>query len=82
MFKIQKCKSKAAYSAKPKKRISLDLEKIKKKYKVVEDTPIMIVIKEKGVEMIVHNYGETLFKNCDDKKLMEGIAKEIYTYRK
>ncbi|MFH1849266.1 MAG: HesA/MoeB/ThiF family protein [archaeon] len=76
-FTIQKCKTKAAYSVKPKRNIQLDLDQIRNKFTVVADTPILLVIKEAD-EIIVHNYGELLFKTLEDKCRIEEIAKRIY----
>ncbi len=77
-FTVEKCKTKAAYSAKLKKPRHLDLQKIKKKFIVVLETPILLVIKAEGVEIIVHGYGELLFKNCEDQELMRKIAEKVY----
>jgi len=77
-FSIEKCKTKAAYSAKLKKQQHLDLQKIKNKFEVLLETPILLVIKEQEVEIIVHGYGELLFKNGDDVDLMRKIAERIY----
>ncbi len=77
-FILAKCKTKAAFSAKLKKPGKLDLAKIKKSFETILETPILLVIKEQGIEIIVHGYGELMFKNCDDTKLMERIAKKIY----
>ena len=77
-FSLGKCKTKATFSAKLKKQNKLDLKKIAKKFKVVMETPILLVIKVEGIEIIVHGYGELLFKKCEDTELMEKIAKEIY----
>jgi len=77
-FTLGKCKTKATYSAKLKRPHSLDLHKIKKKFEVVLDTPILLVIFVQGIEVIVHGYGELLFKNCQDQESMRKIAGEIY----
>ncbi len=81
-FSLGKCKTKATYSAKlnqtgaqPKK---LDLLKIKQHFEVLLETPILLVIKLAGVEIIVHGYGELLFKDCEDFPLMEKLAEKIY----
>ena len=42
------------------------------------ETPILLVIKTKTGEVIVHSHGEILFKKCTDTELMEKIANEIY----
>lgn len=78
MYNLAKCKTKVAYSAKLKKQGKLDLEKIKEKFEVILDTPILLVVKVEGVEVIVHGYGELLFKKCEDVELMKKIAEKIY----
>ncbi|MBS3166313.1 hypothetical protein J4444_04275 [Candidatus Woesearchaeota archaeon] len=77
-FSLAKCKTKAAFSAKLKNPCKLNLAKIKEKFEVVLETPILLVIKENGVEIIVHGYGELMFKNCNDTEFMEKVAKKIY----
>jgi len=77
-FTIEKCKTKAAYSAKLKKQQHLDLQKIKQNFEIVLETPILLVVKAEGVEIVVHGYGELLFKNCQDTGLMRKIAERIY----
>ena len=78
-FIISKCKTKATFSAKLKKQRRLDLKLIKKELDVVLDTPILLVVKVDGIEIVVHGYGELLFKNCSDVENMEKIAKKIYS---
>lgn len=75
-FTLEKCKTKAAYSAKAK--LKLDLKKIKRKFSVILETPLLLVIKVGGIEIIVHSHGELLFKNCEDQQLMKKIAEEVY----
>ena len=77
-FILAKCKTKAAFSAKLKTPHRLDLEKIKKSFETIMETAILIIIKEENVEIIVHGYGELMFKNCSDTDLMEKIAKKVY----
>ncbi|MBT4804546.1 hypothetical protein HON71_00055 [Candidatus Woesearchaeota archaeon] len=77
-FSLAKCKTKAAHSAKLLQKGKLDLSKIKKKYELIMETPILLVIKTKAGETIVHSHGEILFKKCTDMNLMEQLAKEIY----
>jgi len=78
LFTLGKCKTRAAFSAKLKQKGTLDLEKIKKYFTVLLETPILIVIKEEGMEIIVHGHGELLFKNGADLSLMEKTAENIY----
>ena len=77
-FSLAKCKTKAAYSAKLMQKGKLDLSKIKNKFETIMKTPILLVIKTKAGETIVHSHGEILFKKCEDMELMEKIAMEIY----
>jgi hypothetical protein len=77
-FTLGKCKTRAAYSAKLRKQGTLDLEKVAKKFEVVLETHVLLVVLVSGVEVIVHQYGELVFKKCEDMELMEKIAREIY----
>lgn len=77
-FSLGKCKTKAAYSAKLQQKGKLDLAKIKAKYGAILETPILLVIKVNGVEIVVHSHGELMFKNCDKVDWMEKVAEEIY----
>lgn len=76
-FKIELCKDKGGYSAKPVKNLRLDLDKIRKKFKVIQDASIVLVIKDK-FEIIVHEYGELTFKECNYMEYIEKTAKKIY----
>ena len=78
-FTLAKCTTRAAYSAKPGRNVVLDLQSIRKQFPVVIDTPIVVVIREQGVEVVVHQYGELVFKRCDDMEKMKGIAERVYT---
>ncbi|MFA6461100.1 MAG: hypothetical protein WCV90_02445 [Candidatus Woesearchaeota archaeon] len=77
-FTLGKCKTRAAFSAKLTQKGKLDLNKIKKKYETILDTPILLVIKVKGIEIVVHSHGELMFKECEDTDVMEKTAEEIY----
>lgn len=77
-FTVEKCKTKAAYSAKLKKQQQLDLQKIRKNFETILETQILLVLQVEGVEVIVHGYGELLFKNCQNVELMRKITERIY----
>jgi len=77
-FSLGKCKTRAAFSAKLQNKGKLDLVKIRKKYETILETPILLVIKVNGIEIIVHSHGELMFKECEDVAWMEETAKEIY----
>ena len=77
MFKIEKCKDKGGLSVKPSVKVLLDLKKIKTKFKTLIETPIVLVIEKEG-EIVVHEYGELIFKNLKDEEKIRRIAEEIY----
>ncbi|MBI4448890.1 hypothetical protein HY641_02590 [Candidatus Woesearchaeota archaeon] len=77
-FTIARCKDRAGFSAKPAKNVQLDLQKIGKQFTTILKTPILLVIDEEG-EIIVHQYGELLFKSQVDKGRLELSARRIYT---
>jgi adenylyltransferase/sulfurtransferase len=72
---VKKCKTRAAYSATNNRKI--DLDDIRKRFKVITDTPIVLVIKEEDEEIIVKNYGELLFKTCKSEDKVRRIASRI-----
>ncbi len=76
-FKVSKCKDKAGYSAKPVKNLELDLWRVKKKFVTILETPLVIVVDCDG-EIVVHKFGELLFKTLTDEKKINEIAKQIY----
>jgi len=77
-FAVKFCKTKAAYSAKPTKNIKLNFDKIRKEMKILVDTPIVLISEEEGEEIIIHSYGELVFKNCKDNEKISRISKKIY----
>ena len=79
LYTLERCKTKAAYSAKLKKYSRLDLSLIKKEFPVVMETKILLVLSIQGVEIICHGFGELLFKNCDDVSKMHSIAQDVYS---
>jgi len=77
-FTLSKCTTRAGYSAKPAKNMKLNLSQIKKKFNTLIETPIVLVINEDGMEVIVHEYGELLFKDATDETKMQKLAQRIY----
>lgn len=77
-YSLEKCKTKATYSAKLLQKGKLNLSKIKDKFAVVLETPILLVIRVENIEIIAHSYGELLFKNCENIGLMKVLAEKIY----
>lgn len=93
LFTLEKCKTKAGYAAKLPSSRKLNLALIKQQFEVVLETPILLVIREQGLEIVVHGYGELLFKDGggdedkrrggsndqEKKELMRKIAEKVYT---
>lgn len=79
-FTVEKCRTNATYSAKLKKQQQLDLSSIAQKVTTIMETPVLLVIKESGVEAVVYKYGEILFKDCVDVLLMEKIAGKVFAF--
>lgn len=81
MFEIRPCRSRAALEAVPKKNLRVNLESVKKRFKVIAETPIAVVI-DSGCEVIVHRYGKLTFKNLSDtlenRETARGIAESVY----
>ena len=77
-FTVEKCKSRAGYLANLKSAQKLNLQNIQSHFEVVLETPILLVVKVDEVEVVVHGFGELLFKHCDDIGLMKMTAERIY----
>ena len=62
------------------KQGKLDLKKIKEEFETILETPILLVIREQGLDIVVHVYGELLFKNgtAEQVELMEKVTQKIY----
>ncbi|MBI3033427.1 hypothetical protein HYY69_08190 [Candidatus Woesearchaeota archaeon] len=81
---IEKCKTRAAISCRfpddLRHKIKLDLAELKKRFSVKSDAGIALVLEIDSLEIIVHGYGELLFKTIDPAKLdrIEKIAHKIY----
>ncbi|MBU2561642.1 MAG: hypothetical protein KKD17_05045 [Nanoarchaeota archaeon] len=76
-FDVTRCKTKKGWSVKPRQKMKLDLNGIKRRFKVVLDADILLVIDYEG-EIVVHGYGELLFKDLKDQKMIKKISEEIY----
>lgn len=81
-FTFEKCKTKGAYSAKLKTPNKLDLKLLKGKVNIVSETPVLYLVKEGKYEIIVHAYGELLFKEGTDIEEMKKIAQKLYSILK
>lgn len=79
-FSLGKCRTRAGYSAKLLRQGKLDLDEIKKHFPVVLETPLLLVVATAAGEVIVHGYGELLFKEGKDIAVMEKAAAKVYEY--
>ena len=80
-FKLYPCNTDKSCKAKLDKRQSLNIQNIKKHFKVISDAGIALVIEAEGLEVIVHGYSELVFKAGKDIKeeKLKKIAKDIYS---
>ena len=76
LFTLTKCKTDLSCKAKLNKRQKLDFSKIKKRFKVVTDAGIALVLKVESIEVVVHGYGEIVFK-LGKKKVSEKKPKSL-----
>lgn len=77
---VRKCSTKGAFEALPENNKQLDLDKIranKLKFKIIADTPFVIIIQDK-FEVSCFKNGKLLIKNCNKKEDAEKQAKKIY----
>ncbi len=81
MFKIELCKEKGGIAVKPQEPLRLDLKKIRREFTTLIETPIVLVIHQEG-DIVVHEYGELLFKKLRDEEKIREIAKKIYQLKK
>ncbi|MFC1648180.1 ThiF family adenylyltransferase [Nanoarchaeota archaeon] len=78
-YKIQYCRSKAAMSAKPQVSMKLNMDELRKAFKVKADAGIVTVIEINGAEIVVHEYGELLFKDEKNQDKLKELAEKIYS---
>ncbi len=74
---VRKCSTKGAFEAFPEKDKFLDLKKLRTSYKLVADTPFLIIIKDK-FEVTCFKTGRLLIKNCPTREEAEKQAVKIY----
>ena len=74
---IKRCSSKGAFQAIPEKPAKLDLDRIKSKYEVLADLPILIIIRLRNFEVTCFKNGKLMIKNCDSKEKAEEVVEEI-----
>ena len=77
-FEIKPCKTKATFSVKPRKNVSLDMERLSGMFTPKKITPIAGVFEYNGEEFVVQRYGTITFKTSKDEKLIKKIAEMVY----
>jgi len=77
-FTIQPCADKGGLSAKLTTPRQLDIKAISKTFKTIIETPHVLVVEVDGHEIIVHGYGELIFKTLTDEDEIRAIAERIY----
>ncbi len=75
-IKAKKCKSRGAYITRPNGKQELDLEKVRKNFKVIADTPVVTIIQDK-FKVSCYKNGKLLIE-CDNEKDAEEQAGRIY----
>jgi len=76
-YNIEYCKSKGFMSSKPLKSMKLNMKKLKENFDIVSDKGNLATFTVDGEEVIVHDYGELLFKNTN-KDVITKLAEKIY----
>ena len=74
---IRKCKTKGAFEAIPDKIMQVDFNKIKNRFEVIADLPILVIVKCKNIEVTCYKNGKLIIKTYSEKIAGE-IVKEIY----
>ena len=55
------------------------VNKIKEKFKLIAETPVLILVKFKDCDISCFKTGKLLIKGCEDKEKAEKIVKEFYS---
>lgn len=76
MFIIKKCSTKGAFEVVSDKKFNFD--KVKKKFEIIADTPVILLVKVKDCDISCFKTGKLLIKGCKSKEKAEKIAKEFY----
>jgi hypothetical protein len=81
VFSLNPCDTDKSCKAKLNKRQSLNMANIKENFTVVSDAGIALVLDIEHIEVIVHGYGDLVFKlgkNTISKTKLKELAKKIY----
>lgn len=78
-YTIKRCKTKATFEVIPKIKRKMNFEKLKKTFKVVADTPMILILEIEDEEVIVYEHGELMFKSCEKGDKIRRITEAIYS---
>ena len=81
LFTLEQCKTDLSCKAKLIKRKKLNLANIKEKFTVVTDAGIALVLSVNKLEVVVHGFGEIVFKTGKkiDQAKLKKIAHKIFS---
>ena len=71
---IRRCKTRGAFETVPEKPLRINLDKVKSKYEIIADLPILLIIKKDKYEITCYKSGKLMIKNCD----LENVARKIF----
>lgn len=77
MFILKRCSGKGAFEIISDKK--LDFNEVKNKFKVVAETPVLILVEFKDCGISCFKSGKLLIKGCKSKEKAEKIIKEFYS---
>lgn len=74
---VRLCGSGGAYEAFPERSVKLDLKDVARSFKVVIQTPILLIVKD-TFEVSIFKNGRLLIKNCSSLEKAEEQASKVY----
>lgn len=78
---IKRCATKGAYEVLPENNTKMDLKKIKNKYPVTTELPMLIMLKIKDHEVTCYKNGKLMIRDCKTEEEAQEIASEIYNIK-
>lgn len=79
MFILKRCSGKGAFEAVPKKDLNIDFSKVKRMFKVIASTPVVMLVEFKDCEISCFKNGRLLIKNCKDMESAGKAARGFYS---
>lgn len=74
---VRLCDTKGAYEALPEKQMKVDLSRLKNKFNIVIESPVIVIIKDE-FEVSIFRNGKLLIKNCKSQEKAEEQARKVY----